>query len=47
MEEGQRCTGQGQAELGQAGLGWATPRVEIPWHAQPQIGIKFAKQNTK
>jgi hypothetical protein len=23
------------AELGQAGLGWAAPRVKTPWHAQP------------
>jgi hypothetical protein len=36
------------AELGRAGLGWAAaPRVKILWHAQPQIGIQFAKQNLK
>jgi hypothetical protein len=29
------------------GLGWAAPRVKIPWHTQPQIGIQFAKQNPK
>jgi hypothetical protein len=44
--------GQGWAELGRArsdwvGLGWAAPRVKIPWHAQPQIRIQFAKQNPK
>jgi hypothetical protein len=44
--------GQGRAELGRAGsdwvgLGWAAPRVKILWHAQPQIGIQFAKQNPK
>jgi hypothetical protein len=30
-----------------AGLGWAAPQVKTPWHAQPQIGIQFAKQNPK
>jgi hypothetical protein len=28
-------------------LGWATPRVKIPWHTQPQIRIQFVKQNSK
>jgi hypothetical protein len=38
---------QGRAGQGRFGLGWATPWVKIPWHAQPQIGIQFAKQNPK
>jgi hypothetical protein len=36
-----------RAGLCWVGLGWAAPRVKIPWHAQPQIGIQFAKQNLK
>jgi hypothetical protein len=37
----------GRAGLGWARLGLAAPRVKILWHAQPQIGIQFAKQNPK
>jgi hypothetical protein len=42
--------GQARAELGRAGsdwvgLGWAALWVKIPWHAQPQIGNQFTKQN--
>jgi hypothetical protein len=33
----------GQSELGWVGLGWAASRVKISRHAQPQIGIQFAK----
>jgi hypothetical protein len=36
-----------RVELGRAGLGWAAPRGKISWHAQPQIGYQFAKQNPK
>jgi hypothetical protein len=37
-----------RAKLGRAGLGWATPRGKISWHAQPQIGksIREAKFET-
>jgi hypothetical protein len=44
--EGQGARGV-RAELGQAGSGWAAPRVKTPWHAQPRIEIQFAKQNPK
>jgi hypothetical protein len=44
--EGQGARGA-RAELGWVGLGWATLRVKIPWHGQPQIRIQFAKQNPK
>jgi hypothetical protein len=44
--EGQGARGT-RAELGRAGLGWAAPRVKTLWHAQPQIGIQFTKQNPK
>jgi hypothetical protein len=33
----------GQSGPGWVGLGWAAPRVKIPRHAQPQIGIQFTK----
>jgi hypothetical protein len=33
--------GQGRAVSHWVGLGWAGPRVKIPWHAQPQIGIQM------
>jgi hypothetical protein len=39
--------GQGWAELGWSGPGWATSRVEIPRHAQPLIGIPTADRNPK
>jgi hypothetical protein len=42
--------GRGRGARGaraRAGPGWAAPWVKIPWHAQPQIEIQFAKQNTK
>jgi hypothetical protein len=44
---GPSWAGPGQARLGRVGLGWAAQRVKTPWHAQPQIGIQFAKQNPK
>jgi hypothetical protein len=37
----------GRAGPGQAGLGWAVPRVKITWHAPPHNGIQFAKQNPR
>jgi hypothetical protein len=45
MGEGQGR--QGRAGRGRARLGRATLWVKIPWHAQPQIGIQFTKQNPK
>jgi hypothetical protein len=44
---GARGPRPGRAGPGQVGLGWAAPRVKTPWHAQPHIGIQFAKQNPK
>jgi hypothetical protein len=35
--------GLGWARLGWVGLGWAAPWVKITRHAQPQIGVQFAK----
>jgi hypothetical protein len=50
--QGARGPRPGQAGPSRAGsdwvgLGWAAPRVKILWHAQPQIGIQFVKQNPK
>jgi hypothetical protein len=44
-EGGARGRGRalGARGLERAGLGWAAPRVKIPRHAQPQIGIQFTK----
>jgi hypothetical protein len=53
LNEGKRpgergAHGEGTGGRGtRAELGWAAPRVKIPWHTQPQIGIQFAKQNLK
>jgi hypothetical protein len=44
---GARGPRSGRAGPGRVGLGWAAPWVKIPWHAQPQIRIQFAKQNPK
>jgi hypothetical protein len=32
--------GPGRARSGWVGLGWVASRVEIPRHAQPEIGIQ-------
>jgi hypothetical protein len=46
--EGQGARGaRAKTGLDRVGLGWGAPRVKIPWHAQPHIGIQFAKQNPK
>jgi hypothetical protein len=37
--------GPGWARSGRAGLGRTAGQT--PWHAQPQIGIQFVKQNLK
>jgi hypothetical protein len=47
IEMRERDQGGARAELGWVGLGWGAPRVKTPWHAQPQIGNQFAKQNSK
>jgi hypothetical protein len=45
---GEGAHGEGMGARGaRAELGRAAPRVKTPWHAQPHIGIQFAKQNTK
>jgi hypothetical protein len=33
--------GPSQVGLGWVKLGWAAPRVKIPWHTHPQIGIQL------
>jgi hypothetical protein len=45
---GGRAWGRGRGARGaRAELGWVAPQVKILWHAHPQIGIQFAKQNLK
>jgi hypothetical protein len=47
MGRAQASGARGPSWPGRARLGLAAPRVKILWHAQPQIGIQFAKQNPK
>jgi hypothetical protein len=44
---GARGPRPGRAGPSRTGLGWAASLVKISWHAQPQIGIQFMKQNPK